>query len=149
LAPLSNEACWSIRQKQYALHDCPEADKHDQQSQQVRKPPIGRETIDRPKANCPDDHDDQYANQNRNQPHGMILPPADNSIGKSRATVNGNIGEKRPALSVRRRYASFKPAPRSDKIFFCIRCQLVDGCRSRPQIPLSPANDFRVVGKCD
>jgi len=80
----------SIRQNQHALHDCPEADKHDEQSQQVRKPPIGRETIDRPKANCPDDDDDQYANQNRNQPHGMILRSADNSIDKSRATVNGN-----------------------------------------------------------
>jgi hypothetical protein len=55
----TSDAPDSIRQKQHALHDCPEANKHDQQSQQVRKPSIGRETIDRPKANCPDDDDDQ------------------------------------------------------------------------------------------
>jgi hypothetical protein len=62
-----------VRQSQQSLHNCAKAYQDDQQLQQFVQPGVGREPIDYPKTDGPDDYNDQNTDQNRNGAHVRYL----------------------------------------------------------------------------
>src|SRR5262249_28261119 len=62
-----------IRQREQSLYNRAKAYEHHKQLQQIPEPGIGSKAVDGPKADCSNDNNDQYADQNRNDAHSAQL----------------------------------------------------------------------------
>src|SRR5215475_11404629 len=62
-----------IRQREQSLYNRAKAFEHHKQLQQISEPGIGSKAVDGPKADCSNDNNDQYADQNRNDAHSAQL----------------------------------------------------------------------------
>jgi hypothetical protein len=62
-----------IRQREQSLYNRAKAYEHHKQLQQIPEPGIGSKAVDGPKADCSNDNNDQYTDQNRNDAHSAQL----------------------------------------------------------------------------